>query len=280
MGIRKYLIDEDGEIWPSGSMQLRRQLFCLSYDGDLVHDIVRNLGFIGLEVGSDRVSVRLHSRTVAPAAVVGLFFWKRDNEPKHVTINFEGETRPIEVLYSTSAAVERLGTIDLEAKLRRQVRADHLRLDHLVEPEPLGRVFKFWRERHGTCELKDLVSLARQFLEGRYVAVSADTLSILDSGEGLQIPDRQSLGATRGSRLDEHPDPVYRQWVVDCYNSVIVSGRPDLSDVEADIYWASTGTVRRTYRRLLIPCRDSAGKSFLFGANSNRTRLVGLRQTA
>lgn len=278
IGKRRLLIDETGEVWPAASLDLRRRLFCLAYPGDLTRDIIRNLGCIGVDVAHSRVSIRLHQRNVSSAAISSLLFWLSDHHPAQVLLSYEGDARGPEIVGTFEAAIGRLGVIELKAQQGRHIKAQHVRLEASSLGKPLGEVFDFWRARQGRCEISQLMTLGREKLSGRCVAVAVDGLRIIDLGEGLLIPDQKWLATARDQRLDRHPDAGYASWVAESYQAVAESGRPDLVDVDAEIFWPSAGRVRRKYRRLLMPCLSEAGQMFLFGANTSCLAVSGLRE--
>jgi hypothetical protein len=277
-GMRRLLVDETGTIWPAASLDLRRRLFCLTYDGDLTRDIVRNLGCIGVDVTQSKVSIVLHPRNVSSVAISSLLYWLADHNPKQICLSFAGDSAGPELIIGLDAATRRLGAIELKAQQDRRIKAQHLRLDQATLGQTLGAIFEFWRSHQGRCEIAQLIEIGRETLSGRCVAVAADDLRILELGEGLQIPDRRWIESARDQRLGRHPDAVYAHWVTECYRAVAESGRPDLADVKAEIFWPSSGRVHRTYRRLLMPCLNKAGQLFLFGANANRLTAGHLRE--
>lgn len=271
------LFDDGGECWPAGSLELRRNLMCLHYEGDLATDLVRNLGFVAVRTAGAHATVRLHAPVVSDVALASCFYWLADQRPDRVLIDFVGEERPAQVCSSPEAAIAQLIEITQKHHLRRKIAERPCSLDDLPRQSPLGGLLELWYRNEGRFDEGAFVDYASHRLQRRYLIIrrsGGDHLLFYTLGDGLHVPDKNWFKTAIGRRLEEQPDPEYWRWVARIYRSTLLSNVPVLSDIDADIFWPSQGWVRRRYRRLLLPCTASDGTMFLFSANCTESHVA------
>jgi len=278
------LFDDRGDAWPAGSLELRRRLLCVHYDGDLAADVVRNLGFVACRALGNRATIRLHVPVVSDVALAAAFYWLADQHPASVLIDFVGEQRPAEVCKSAEDAIARLAGLTQKVDLhRRKIAQQPCPLDRLPAQSPLRGLLEIWSRSRGLFDEAAFVRYASQHLLRRFLIIrqsETDALLFDTIGEGLHVPDKDWFKSAIGRPLEEQPDTEYWRWVAQVYRSTLRSNCPVLSDIDADIYWPSMGWVRRRYRRLLLPCAARDGTRFLFSANCTESGIALRGQVA
>jgi hypothetical protein len=258
-------------------MELRRRLSCLQYEGDLVADLVRNLGFVAGRTFGNKATVRLHVEVVSDVALAAAFYWLADHHPAAVVIDFVGEQRPAEVCASTEAAIARLIELTQRHDFDDKIAERPCSLEQLSPRSPLRGLLEIWTRNQGRFNGPALINYAAQNLSSRYIVIRQgpfDRLLFDTLGDGLHVPDRGWLRSAVGSAVEDQPDAEYWQWVAQTYRSTLRSNYPALSDIDADIYWPLRGWVRRRYRRLRLPCTAADGVRFLFSANSDESGIA------
>jgi hypothetical protein len=277
------LFDDEGTTWPANSMELRRRLACLTYQGDLSADLVRNLGFVAIRACRQRFTLRLHVQVVSSVALAAAFYWLFDHRPGSVVIDFVGEDRPAEIYPSTDEAIARLIRLTRWNELNKKVAEKPCPLDQLSPQSPLHGLLRLWQENRGRFNAPALIDYASQHLASRFIVIrqcAFDRLLFHILGEGLHVPDRSWLKSAVGRPVEDQPDAEYWGWVAQTYRETLSTNRPGLSDIDADIFWPSRGWVRRRYRRLRLPCTATDGARYLFSANSAESGVALRTQVA
>lgn len=274
----RLLVDNEGQVWEEGSYQLRERLFCLSYPGDLTADVIRNLGYIGIRAYATGLHVQLRLEHFSEAALGSVLYWLSDHKPEKVYFDYAGQNSG-EFVGGASAAIEKLIALGEAAALRRQIDATHLDVSKLNESSPLNALLNYWLAHKGICESQELAQIADQHLASRFLSIKplndARDYRISNVGDGILIPDAHWLKTARGKAIREQPDTTYFRWVVSTYDTALTSGRPDLANVTASIFWPAKGWVKRKYTRLLLPCAGREGLH-LFSANSTQGQLTAI----
>lgn len=277
------LFDDQGATWPASSMELRRRLACLNYQGDLAADLVRNLGFVAIRACGNRSTLRVHVQVVSSVALAAAFYWLFDHRPGSVLIDFVGEDRPAELYASTDAAIARLIQLTRWNDLNKKVAEKPCPLDQLSPQSPLYGLLQLWYQDEGRFNAPALIGYASQHLSARFIVIrqcAFDRLLFHILGEGLHVPDRSWLKSAVGRPVEDQPDAEYWGWVAQTYRETLSANYPALSDIDADIYWPSRGWVRRRYRRLRLPCTATDGTRYLFSANSAESGVALRAQVA
>jgi len=271
------VFDDRGATWTAGSMELRRRLSCLQYEGDLVADLVRNLGFVAGRTFGNKATIRLHVQVVSDVALAAAFYWLADHHPAGVAIDFVGEQRPAEVCASTEAAIARLIELTQKHSLGRKIVESPCPIEQLTTESPLHGLLEIWTRDEGRFDDSALIDYASRHLAHRFMVIrqsASDRLVFHTLGDGLHVPDKAWLTSAIGRPLEEQPDTEYWRWAAKIHRAALRSNCAVLSDIDADIYWPSWGRVRRRYRRLLLPCTARDGSRLLFSANSSESRMV------
>lgn len=272
---RRIVFDDQGALWPADSLELRRQLCCINYPGQLILDLVRNLGFIAVDHGPGYLALSLRSSTASHAAAIGLLYWLMGSGASRGYID-DLDAPTIELAPSLESLMSHIGAIGSTGSMPN--RAAERPLDHrkLTPQSPLRELLRRWAEAGGKFWFDDYATTIKEHLGNRFVlARVADNsrIVIVAVGDGLRIPNRSWFTSVVGSDLEYQPDRAYGRWVNDAYSRVYRSQRPAISDCDADIYWPGEGWVRRKYRRLIIPGTTADGERYLLSTNCTEAQI-------
>jgi hypothetical protein len=280
-GVSEHLIfDNQGKVLQADSLELRRSLFYPENEPDFALQLLKNLGFIGAERRGESAVVTFRPQTMSPVAVASLLYWLSDDPPDRIRLAILDDRPSNEEYGSFEQVLERLHHL-VE---RRQEQEQPLFTARALSPEavsegsPFRWVLARWEQSNKRLCPRTFSEEVDRWFEGRFWVFRPgkvpSELVIEHVGTGLRIPDNLwHAFAARGTRLADIPDPSYGRWVSEAYLSVLRTGRPELDDVTAKIYWPHSGRVRYEYRRLILPCIDSDGHPFLLGASVTAARL-------
>jgi hypothetical protein len=278
---RRIVFDDQGIPWPADSIELRRQLCCLDYPGQLIPDLIRNLGFIAVDYRPGCVELTLRSSTASRAAAVGFLYWLMSSGATRGCIR-DLDQFAIELAPSPEALVSRIGEIGIPGSMLNRVAERPVGDLQLAAASPLRELLRRWTEAGGKLWFDDYATTIRQHLGDRFVlarVTEGGRIVIVAVGHGLRIPNRAWFTSVIGSDLAYQPDRAYGRWVNEAYTRVYRSQQPAISDCDVDIYWPGEGWVRRKYRRLIIPGTTADGEQYLLSTNCTEAQ-VSLRSLA
>jgi hypothetical protein len=278
---RRIVFDDEGTLWQGDSLELRRRLCCLNYPGQLIADLVRNLGFIAVDCERSHLALNLRSSTVSRAAAIGLLYWLAGSGASRGCLR-DIDAPAIELLPTLDALISRIGTMGGAGPLPDRAAERSLDDSELPLGSPLRELLRRWAEADGKLWFGDYAATIREHLGNRFVLarVADNSRIVIEAvGEGLRIPSRTWFTSAIGSDLEYQPDRAYGRWVNAAYARVHCSRRPALSDCDADIYWPGEGWVRRKYRRLIVPGTAADGGRYLLSTSCTEAQ-VSLRSFA
>lgn len=273
---RNLLFDDEGATWDAQSFDLRERFHSANYCGDLPSDLIRSMGFVGVQDGTNFVRVRVRLQVVSQIALASVLYWLADNRPKSVVLEFVGEPEPVELFTSPEAAMARLGAVTSLERFLPRFASQAVDPNQLAPSSPLAELMRAWQDS-GRTDPQVLVRVATRRLNKRFMIIKAldqGPLVFEALGRGLHIPDPRWLDQAVGRRFEDQPDRSYWAWAEKCHRTALDSPRPTVNDIDAEIYWPGSGWVRRIYRRMLLPCVTRGGDRLMFCANSTDSNIV------
>ena len=272
---RNFLFDDVGAAWDAQSFDLRERFHAATYCGDLPTDLIRSMGFVGVQDGAKFVRVRVRLQVVSQVALASVLYWLADNRPKSVVLEFVGGPEPLELFTSPEAAMTRLSVVTSFERFLPRFASQPVDPGQLPPSSPLAELVRVWHEG-GRTDPEMLVRMATRRLRQRFMIIKAlhqGPLVFETLGRGLHVPDPRWLEQAVGRRLEDQPDRSYWAWAEKCHRKALASPRPTVNDIDAEIYWPGTGWVRRIYRRMLLPCVTRGGDRLMFCANSTESNI-------
>jgi hypothetical protein len=272
----QWVIDDSGELLASGSYGLLRLLPRGTYQGNLIADLVRNLGFVGIKVRLGRVSITLRNSVVSSTALASALYWLADHQPKHIIVDFSVDKRPAEIFTTAASAIARLVKITGSAALQSRFSEQSIDVDAVPAHRELAQLHSVWANQ-GRTNTDYLVDFADKRLACRYAVVVArgDDLLFAQIGNGLQVPVPDWRQKAIGQPVCRQPDTDYWAWVAAQQRIVLAQSRPSLAKINTEIYWPSFGWARRNYIRMLLPCTTAKHEAYLFSASVALDDTVG-----
>jgi hypothetical protein len=268
MGVfRHLLIDDRGQAWPPGSIQLRAAHFAGDADFDFVDYALRNLGFIEIIRAEDRARLRLRPRVVAEAALATTFHLLGDEPPRRTALSWFSGNWSHEIHGDWKGLVRRL--IDLVNRGK----ADAARA-FLIRPGAMGSLQRndflldlanWWRVTGGQVDCTTLDAAIRQKVSNRFVIVEQQNdnrLIIMSLGNGYLTYDENYRRVAVGQRFEDQPDFEYGKWIAANYREALIRSEPRIDDIDVVVRRSGGGRRRVQYRRLILPLKlpDSSSR--------------------
>ena len=251
--------------------------------------LIVNLGFVEIATTPNGAKLRWRPRLVTDVTFVTALYFLTDNEPTRVLIEQHDDTAwstsilgtPMDEILSFLATQlqSNRGTKDYI------VQTQSLELPSLARTDALYDLHNFWRNTNDGSSERALAAVrefARTQLKGRYVWMrrrSGRPLCIDQVGPGFPDHIRQILHPAIGRSIDEIPDYWFSRYCFDEYTHVAIDNKPSLQNVDAYIHPPDGPSIRRRYRRLILPFKGLGGSTILLGA-STEDRLIDLRRGA
>jgi hypothetical protein len=267
------IFDDQGNEWGFRSIELRRRLYCLKYQGNFEADMVRNLGFISIVVMGSTSVISLNSDNAAPAAIGACCYWISDKPQKRVLIQFVGENNKSILTHSKSEAVRHISRETARRLLGRRLIASDVSPTMLEPRSPAWMLLDRWSEMGTETPVAVLLPLVEELMAARYFMVKRTEIHdlVFDVvGSGLQVPDKDWHKSAVGRTVESQPDKECWEWAARNHHSVLDVGAPKVTDITAEIYWPESGWVQRSYRRLLMPCISADGMAGVLSTNCAR----------
>jgi|RhiMetdeSRZDD1v2_1073273.scaffolds.fasta_scaffold79231_5 hypothetical protein len=266
----KLIFNEQGEIWPESSLELRRLLHYFRTNDDFASLLVRNLGYISLVPGQSSATITFRPQVVSEVAIAAMLTWLWDRQPERVLLTHVHDHHDEhEILRSPSAVARRIGEVvtrKTESNVFRSRRRDPR---CLTNDSSFGALLELWRASSERLDWSRHLDFFKENLDGRFIVLSAESpqsdLRIEAAGYGLRVPGSNWFTDNIGAPLSLMPDCFYRQRVSEGYYATLQTGEPCLEDIEATIFWPRYELVRRRYSRLILRCRSKSGPPDLLG---------------
>lgn len=283
---RCFLFDDDGNAFDVQSPHVRLRLEAMHLGDGFLDYVVRNLGFIAVEVGPRATHVRMRPEVVAPKALGELLYWLKDSTFDRVVLWRHQATGYAQVLLGNArTAVHRIGRIVLRAQTERRGELLSRRVDitKLAADDPFRALLEARAELQSALERLDIAAigeLASRTIGDRYAISRADgpheDVVVERVGAGYEDMAGYWLKRVVGHRMSDLPSPVYGAWAADAYSTALQSGTASVDDVDALVSWPGQAPRRYRYRRLLIPAHGPNGSSRILSATL-ATRGIDLR---
>lgn len=258
---RHLLIDDHGQAWPPGSIQLRATNFAAAADFDFVDYALRNLGFIEIIRAEDRVRLRLRPRVVAEAALAGVLQLIGDDPPRRTALSWLGNIWSHEIHGDWKKVIQRI--VDLTNRSKADAsRAFLIRsraIDSLDQNDPLIELAHWWRLTSSKPDFGTFDRTIKGKVSNRFMLVEPrnDKLIIASLGNGFLTLDEHYRKVAVGQRLEDQPDFAYGKWAAESYRQALGRWEPLVDDIDVVVRRYGGGRSRVQYRRIILPFRPS-----------------------
>ncbi len=272
------IFDDLGRTWRVGDPALGRWLGNTMARGFAPEDLVRNLGFVLLQVKKSALEVKLRPLSVAQKALAAALYEIHDRRP--VRLILTTDDRAVRHDMFTTVQAFREFVIDLICQAHRKTDnrffTRSVSLDQLESASPLHAMYRLWDQgQSGSAASRRrvraaIVDLANRQMDGRVWIMAtkptnAKTL-VDDLGPGFRVPNPSAFRHLIGNAVSDHPDVEYGRWLAQSFQQARRENRACIEDVDCMIHWHDAGPRRHRYRRIVFPFQQSDGTCALVGA--------------
>lgn len=264
-----YLIDREGQVWPAASRELRTALHAALPDEELRAYLVRNLGFVQLDVHAHGIQVHLRPHSVSEPATATMLDEIARRRPRRVVVSSLDRAWRTDIVGDHVRALGHLSTLVDAAMAETSGRFKRTPVAAAAMPgrHPLRALLGVWHQLRGhwsTGALEPLLhgELRRRFAVSR-IASGSERIELLEFGRGYEQNAVHWVQRARGLPLEDQPDHAFGCWVAATYREVARSGAPAMDHVDASLRWPRRMPQRYRYLRLLLPFTDSGCRLIL-----------------
>jgi hypothetical protein len=265
------LIDDKGDVWPGGLARLRQNFGSPYATNELSDYLVRNLGFVAINVYGKSCEIRTRPSIVSESTFDALVDWLAERHFERIVTSSFDQDWKIELHAASDIALQRLIQLVSLNQIARPGDFVSKAIDFVSLPQtsPLRSLLNYWPELARNVHRDGLRSILQQVVKGRFVLVNnnENRLVIEDMGDGFLSYDAAWMSRANGIPVEEQPDRPYGRWVASAYRQTLRQGIPSLSDVDAIITRPKEGRSRRRYKRLILPCTAGQGGSWLLAGS-------------
>jgi hypothetical protein len=272
------IVDDNGRIWRTGSRALLDSLHVGGLEFDLIHYLIRNLGFVRIHTTRSGVRITLRPRFLTKAAFEALVFQMVTLEHERFVIEIADAPNRVEIIPGLEDAAARLA--DLASAGGNITRKDFHREEmslHRLRATPrlsaMVGLLRRWRRGRGNLRTDLATEFGDPALLGRAIVMhmTGDSGGFIEYvGDGFTWADVSWRHAMVGNDASGQPDPQYGRNFWAGYLETQRTQAPRLEFIEAVIRVPGYPARRSRYERLLLPWRRD-GNQFVSVVSVLRT---------
>jgi len=262
------VVDDRGELWHAGSVELRRRLGDERPNFNVAEYAVRNLGFIDLHIRAQSLQVTCRPEFVNPISMVGLRYLLIDLQPRRIMLKLFRDGWQYEIVAGVDDVVDKIENLAKEAQrnfFRRPLALSTIEGDKRLR---FHKLLSAWRECEGSIAALPTSLLEKADALDRSITVklgSSGRMSIVERGSGFGFYGLGWHSDAIGRPFEEQPDQNYAAWLRDDYLESIGTAAPRFDWVDATIAAAPDLRRRVVYERLILPWRTGSGDRLASG---------------
>lgn len=276
------LIDDKGQAWPEGALELGRRIGGSGPAADFPERALREHGFIHLRPQHGGVRVALCAGAFTAAALAGLLYVLRDLRPRHVllaVLRSDGWSYAMHVsLWELAGRLEAL-LDEAPARPAPWVAIEHdlatVSLPSYARVRPL---VELWRSSRGRLDGDRLHAVTALGLGDRTLLArrpaGAARLAIEHFGAAITVLRPCESLLAIGRDIEDIPDRDYGVWAARHYHETLMVGHPRFQSVRAELGASDGTTLRARYDRLLVPWRGAGDEHFVMGISIRISAFV------
>jgi hypothetical protein len=263
-----WIIDDRGELWPADSQSLSDYLGTDQSGPHLTSFVVRNLGFIAIQLGARVNEIVYSPAAVAPEALAGVLYWLSDNAFVPVALREMKQTGAVPVHLHKRGVIQAIGKL-IDA---RQFATEFSLSDIPISRSPFARTWEAAREI--CCRLSshtDRDGILEHLFEGRFAVGRQDSgdgeFKVTAIGSYVSMRDDEFAQNAKGRSFRHLYDNSYGHWIADTYRTAVALETPTAARIDATITWPRLNPRKYRYSRLLMPFMASTGERYLMSAS-------------
>jgi hypothetical protein len=270
---REWLIDEAGQLWPTGLPALREKIGSDLPWEYLKRYAVENLGYCSVSSRSNGAEIRLRPQIAAQATLVAAIYWLIEQRAARLVISILRETWMHKLFTSNWSALSYLSA-EADAQLVAR-RGDFLSrrrsLDDLPRFLPLADLMRQVSERSHVYSPDAFKRLVSGRLRHRALVLQpshdATRLTIKEWGSGYRTYSKSWPGQSKGLNVEDQRDFAYACKAAASYRLAWKDRQSVLEDVDARVLDVVGKLNQVRYTRIIIPMMDARGERVLIGAS-------------
>ena len=263
------LIDDRGEFWGTATISLRKSFGPTWSDEDFSQYVVKNIGFVAINVFGKSCQVRIRPKFVSSHAFASLTEWLSERRFARIVISHFDDDWKLELHPGNPHALRRLAELVSQVQLARPNDFLVRKLPITAAPKipALHSLFSNWGNLSRSLHSDGLRNMLNQLTSGRYLLVREDAeagrIMLSDVGKGYFSLDDQWIAKAPGTPIEMQPDRAYGEWVAGSYRSVLQRSMPSVDAVDAIVSQSKYGRYRVRYNRLMLPFNSADGSKWL-----------------
>lgn len=268
------LIDDRGELWSETSNVIRTSFASAYADDGFSTYLVKNLGFIAIDIFGNSCQVRVRPALVSQDAFEALIKWLSHNTYDRLALGYFQDDWHLELHATPDLLAHRLLKLINQRQLDRPTdfMAEYRGLEALDDQPELQNLVQNWSKLAGELGSEAASRHLKKLTNGRYMIVTHSRengrFTISEVGGGYVAYSKNWSREARGIPLERQPDREYGRFAVDGYRKSLEATEPYIDDVDAIITTAKYGRYRVRYRRLIIPgAKTDAGDDVLLSSS-------------
>lgn len=269
------LIDDDGEVWPAYSPELRRRLVASQRPERFADYAVFNLGFVEVRAKHHGFAVTMRPDLVNDRTFNGLFYWMKDRRESPISFSWYRGAWHHQILTGQRQLMDLLSYL---LAARKDWKAPAFQERVIVKPRALERSPFFGQvEKCRQILVSGRPSAAGEttlnaMFRHRWSLVVLDTetgqLTLRHHARGYPPLDPVWTSRPRPSFSELH-DPDYAQSVIAAYRAAVRRKPAQIDDVDAIVVWPRFGETRARYTRMILPVGNEPGSVVFLSAACN-----------
>jgi len=267
------LIDDQGDLWVDTASTLRA-----SFAPDVPNDtcsnyVVKNLGFVAVDVFGRSCQVRVRPAMVSEASLQTLYAWLETNGFERVALGYFDSDWHLELHAGVGKLKNRLNLLVDGVRVQRPSHfvAEARSLDGLHAYPCLSALIANWSSLRAEPRRSQLIAAVKTLTGGRFTLLKverdSDRLVIDDTGSGYLTYGSDWPKRARGAPFAKQPDRDYGSWLEETFAPALISDSPLVHDVDAIVSTPAFGRYRLRYKRLILPF-ERDGQRYLLASSA------------
>jgi hypothetical protein len=270
---REWLIDEAGQLWPTGLPALREKIGSDLPWEFLQRYAVENLGYCSVSSRPTGAEIKLRPQIATQATLVAAIYWLIEQRAARLVISILSGTWMHKLFTSNWSALSYLSA-EADAQLVAR-RGDFLSrrrsLDDLRRFPPLADLMRQASEGNHVYSPDAFNRLVSGRLRHRALVLQpsyeATRLTIKEWGSGYRTYSKSWPGRSKGLNVEDQRDFAYACKAAASYRLAWKERQSVLEDVAARVLDDAGKLNQVRYTRIIIPMTDACAEPVLLGAS-------------
>lgn len=262
VGMANWIIDDFGEVFKSGSIQLARSLGYTAGGKAVENYAVENIGHVAIAERPGTIHVRCRPAVMADKAIASLLYWLLDRGNPQIVVSWLDKVWNMERAMSCRVALTFLSHLMDNRTLRPGARGPKL-----LARKSVGAESKWLQTAHAAMPVLDEkcpTDTRRNVLDHTYhgrwsvvdMQVATGAMKLVDHGRGYP-PLVPSVNEQQSFDFADLSDTKYKDWIEENFREAAKTTSSKFDDVDSIISWPRIGDMRTRYWRAIVPVQHN-----------------------